>query len=331
MKQIVLKDRPTGKVSLDLFETKEVRLTGLHEGELHLQLVYLSVDPYLRGRMNADSTSMPPFKIGQPLRSSGVLRVVRSASRDFAEGDFVVGQVPWQEEVILSERKVRKIDTSVISAKAYLGVIGMTGLTAYFGLLDIGRPEKDETVVVSAAAGAVGSTVGQIAQIRGARVIGITGTDDKARYLVKEIGFNAAVNYRDSNFAENLKRACPNGIDVYFENVGGEISDAVWPLLNNFARIPVCGTISNYNLPVEDDVGPRIQRYLIQANARMQGFSVTNYKADYKEATKQLVKWLEEGKLTHKETVLNGFDQIVPAFLSLFEGRNIGKIIVEMD
>lgn len=330
MKQIILKERPVGKITEASFETKEVRLNGLHDSELHLKLVFLSVDPYLLGRMNNESADMPSFKRGEPIKSTGVLRVIRSESRDFEEGDLVVGQVPWQEEVIVSEKKVRKIDTSFISAKAYLGVIGMTGLTAYFGLLDIGKPKKGETVVVSAAAGAVGSTVGQIAQIKGAHVIGITGTDDKARYLVKEIGFNAAVNYHDSNFAENLKRACPNGVDVYFESVGGEISEAVWPLLNKFARIPVCGTISNYNSPAEEDVGPRVQRYLIQANALMQGFSVTNYKEDYKEATAQLVKWLREGKLTHKETVLKGFDQIVPAFISLFEGKNMGKIIVEM-
>ncbi|WP_239257140.1 NADP-dependent oxidoreductase [Listeria ilorinensis] len=330
MEQIILKKRPIGLPKQTDFEHKEIKLKGLREGELHLRLAYLSVDPYLRGRMNDVKSYVEPFKLGEPIASTGVLEVIRSKSQDFAVGEKVIATVPWQKEVILPDAQVRKIDVSLASAPAYLGVIGLTGLTAYFGLLDIGKPQPGETVVVSAGAGAVGSAAGQIAQIKGARVVGIAGSDEKVRYMVQELGFDVGVNYRADNYPEILQKACPDGIDVYFENVGGKVSDAVWPLLNRYARIPVCGSISAYNKTAEEDNGPRIQSYLIKTSAEMKGFTVGNYADAFPEARQQLIKWLEEGKLTHKETIVHGFDQIIPAFLSLFEGKNIGKIVIEI-
>ncbi|EUJ33207.1 alcohol dehydrogenase [Listeria floridensis FSL S10-1187] len=331
MKQICLQSRPVGLPNAETFEIKDVKLGGLHSGELHVKLVFLSVDPYLRGRMNDTKSYIPPFRLGSPITSSAVCKVIRSEARDFAPGDMVLAQVPWQEEVIVDSKKVQKVDTTIASAPAYLGVVGMTGLTAYFGLLEIGKPRKGETVVVSAAAGAVGSAVGQIAQIKGAYVVGIAGTDEKVNYLVKELGFNAALNYNDPDFPKKLKKACSKGVDIYFENVGGTISDAVWPLLNKNARIPVCGAISSYNIKPEEDMGPRVQTYLIKSSAMMQGFTVGNFQDEFPEGTRQLVKWLDEGKLTHKETIVEGFDEIIPAFLSLFDGKNIGKIVVKLD
>ncbi|WP_099224622.1 NADP-dependent oxidoreductase [Listeria costaricensis] len=330
MEQIILKKRPIGLPKETDFEHREIKLKGLHEGELHLRLTYLSVDPYLRGRMNDVKSYVEPFKLGDPIESTGILEVVRSKSQDFAVGEKVIATVPWQKEVILPDTQVRKIDSTLASAPAYLGVIGLTGLTAYFGLLDIGKPQPGETVVVSAGAGAVGSAAGQIAQIKGARVVGIAGSDEKVRYMVQELGFDVGVNYRAKNYPEILAKACPDGIDVYFENVGGPVSDAVWPLLNRYARIPVCGSISGYNKTADEDSGPRIQNYLIKTSAEMKGFTVGNYADAFPEGRQQLIKWLEEGKLTHKETLIHGFDQIIPAFLSLFEGKNIGKIVIEI-
>ncbi|WP_163651867.1 NADP-dependent oxidoreductase [Listeria sp. PSOL-1] len=330
MKQINLKTRPVGLPSKDTFEIKDVKLKGMQSGDVHIQLVYLSVDPYLRGRMNDTKSYIPPFKLNEPIVSTGIGKVVKSKSDDFLEGDFVIGSVPWQEEAILPGETLQKIDPAVAKLPAYLGIIGMTGLTAYFGLLDIGQPEPDETVVVSAGAGAVGSAVGQIAQIKGARVVGIAGSEEKIHYMVNELGFDVGINYKTKEFSHNLAKACPNGIDVYFENVGGKVSDAVWPLLNKFARIPVCGTISSYNKTAEEDMGPRVQSYLIKSSAKMQGFTVGDYADQFAEGKKQLVQWLEEGKLIHKETLVHGFDQTIPAFLSLFDGKNIGKIVVDV-
>ena len=205
----------------------------------------------------------------------------------------------------------------------------MTGLTAYFGLLDIGKPKEGETVVVSGAAGAVGSIVGQIAKIKGAHVVGIAGSDEKVKFLIDDLGFDAAINYKTQNVANALIEACPNGIDVYFENVGGEISDAIFPLLNNFARIPVCGAISSYNNE-QPDVGPRVQGYLIKTSSLMQGFTIGHYSPRFGEGATELAGWLKDGKLKYEETITEGFDHTIDAFLDLFKGANIGKSLVQV-
>lgn len=328
-KQIQLKKRPTGVPTSDHFEFVEVPIEKPAKGEILLQTVYISVDPYLRGRMNDTKSYIPPFQLNQAISSGVIGKVVESQSELFEVGDFVIGSLGWQEFSIAKENAVRKIDPNLAPVSAYLSVLGMTGLTAYFGLLDIGKPKAGETVVVSGAAGAVGSIVGQIAKIKGARVVGIAGSDEKVRYLLDELGFDAAINYNTEDVSSALKEACPDGIDVYFENVGGEISDAIFPLLNNFARIPVCGAISAYNKAVPD-VGPRVQGYLIKTSSLMQGFTVGNYSSRFGEGAKELASWLLEGKLKYEETVTEGFEHTIDAFLDLFKGANLGKAIVKV-
>lgn len=328
-KQIKLINRPTGTPTSKDFEMVTAPINSVSEGEVLVKTVYISVDPYLRGRMNDTKSYIPPFQLNEMISSGVVGQVVQSQSSLFKKGDVVLGSLPWQEYSVAKENTVRKIDHKLAPASAYLSVLGMTGLTAYFGLLDIGKPKEGETVVVSGAAGAVGSIVGQIAKIKGARVVGIAGTDDKVKYLVEELGFDAAINYKTQDVAQALRDACPNGIDVYFENVGGEISDAIFPLLNNFARIPVCGAISSYNNE-QTDVGPRVQGYLIKTSSLMQGFTIGNYSARFGEGAKELATWLKEGKLKYEETVTEGFDHTIDAFLDLFKGANLGKAIVKI-
>lgn len=328
-KQIVLKNRPTGTPTHADFEVVNVPVGELEAGEVLIKTIFISVDPYLRGRMNEGKSYVPPFELNEIITSGIIGQVVESQSNRFTKGDMVLGSLGWQEYTIAKENTVRKIDQTLAPASAYLSVLGMTGLTAYFGLLDIGKPKEGETVVVSGAAGAVGSMVGQIAKIQGAHVVGIAGSDEKVKYLIEELGFDAAINYKTQDVATELKKACPKGIDVYFENVGGKISDTIFPLLNNFARIPVCGAISSYNNE-EQDVGPRVQGYLIKTSSLMQGFTIGNYASRYGEGIQQLATWLKEGKLKYEETITEGFDNTIDAFLDLFKGSNIGKALVKV-
>ncbi len=328
-KQIKLINRPKATPTKKNFEMVNAPIGEASEGEILLKTVYISVDPYLRGRMNDAKSYVPPFQLNEMISSGVIAQVVFSKSSLFKKGDVVLGSLPWQEYSIAKENAVRKIDHTIAPASAYLSVLGMTGLTAYFGLLDIGKPKAGETVVVSGAAGAVGSIVGQIAKIKGSHVVGIAGSDEKVKFLLEELGFDAAINYKTQNVAQVLKEVCPNGIDVYFENVGGEISDAIFPLLNNFARIPVCGAISAYNNE-HADVGPRVQGYLIKTSSLMQGFTIGNYSSRYGEGAKDLATWLTQGKLKYEETITEGFDHTIDAFLDLFKGTNIGKAIVKV-
>lgn len=328
-KQIKLIQRPTGTPTKDDFEMVNAPIGKISGGEVLVKTVYISVDPYLRGRMNDTKSYIPPFELNQMISSGVVAQVVDSKSALLEKGDMVLGSLPWQEFSIAKDNTVRKIDHILAPASAYLSVLGMTGLTAYFGLLDIGKPKEGETVVVSGAAGAVGSIVGQIAKIKGAHVVGIAGSDEKVKFLLDELGFDAAINYKTQDVAEALREACPNGIDVYFENVGGEIADAVFPLLNNFARIPVCGAISSYNNE-QVDVGPRVQGYLIKTSSLMQGFTIGNYSSRFGEGAKDLATWLTEGKLKYEETITEGFDHTIDAFLDLFKGANLGKSVVKV-
>jgi NADPH-dependent curcumin reductase CurA len=328
-KQILLKSRPSGIPTHENFELVNVPIGEPVTGEVLIRTVYISVDPYLRGRMNDTKSYIPPFGLNEVISSGVIGQVVESQSDLFKKGDVVLGSLGWQEYNIAKEKTVRKIDHTLAPASAYLSVLGMTGLTAYFGLLDIGKPKEGETVVVSGAAGAVGSIVGQIAKINGARVVGIAGSDEKVKFLIEELGFDEAINYKTQDVSTVLEKACPNGIDIYFENVGGEISDAIFPLLNNFARIPVCGAISSYNNEKED-IGPRIQGYLIKTSSLMQGFTIGNYASRYGEGAIQLANWLKEGKLKYEETITGGFDHTIDAFLDLFKGSNVGKSLVKV-
>ncbi|MCY8988795.1 NADP-dependent oxidoreductase [Bacillus atrophaeus] len=330
--QIQLARRPQGVPKHEDFRFETISVPKPKQGEVLVKTLYVSVDPYMRGRMQNTKSYVEPFALDEALSGGVIAEVVSDGDGQFKKGDIVIGNLNWQEYSAASESALRKIDTSIAPASAYLGILGMTGLTAYFGLMDIGRPKQGETVVVSGAAGAVGSTVGQIAKIKGARVVGIAGSDEKIAYLKDELQFDEAINYKtEDDIQKALADACPDGVDVYFDNVGGPISDSVMNLLNEFARIPVCGAISSYNAESEkDDMGPRVQSKLIKTKALMQGFIVSDYSERFPEGAKQLAEWLKDGKLHYEETITEGFDKIPDAFLGLFQGKNKGKQLIKV-
>jgi len=280
--------------------------------------------------MNDRRSYVAPFQLNEVLTGGIVGEVVESKSNNFVKGNFVVGNLGWQDYSIANEKEVRKIEPEIAPVSTALGVLGMPGLTAYFGLLDIGQPKQGETVVVSGAAGAVGTIVGQIAKIHGCRVVGIAGSDKKTNYLIDELGFDAAINYRTApNLRKALKEACPAGVDIYFDNVGGDISDSVISLINKFARIPLCGQISLYN-DEQVSMGPRLQPRLLTFSASMQGFIVHNYENRFDEGICQLANWLKEKKLKYAENVVEGLENAPTAFIGLFAGDNLGKQIVKV-
>lgn len=331
MKTILLNNRPEGKPTVSNFEfvTEEKELS-ISEGEILLEAAYVSVDPYLRGRMSDAKSYVPPFQLNEPVQSGVVARVVASKNEKFTVGDFVAGMLNWSTQQVSNGEGLNKVDGSKAPLSTYLGVLGMTGLTAYLGLTQIGKPKAGETIVVSGAAGAVGSVVGQIAKILGLHVIGIAGTDEKIDMLKDKFGFDAGINYNTSkNINADIKRLAPNGVDLYFDNVGGPISDAVLFNINHFARIIICGAISVYN-DTETPTGVSVQPFLVKNSALMQGFIVSNYADKFPEAMQQLSGWLAEGKLKYTETIVEGFDNIPTAFIDLFEGKNKGKMIVKI-
>lgn len=328
-KQIILASRPKGLPTLENFKMEEVELTSLNDNEIVLEGMYYSVDPYMRGRMNDAKSYTPPFETGKPLSGGVVAKIIESKSANFKSGDIITGMLPWRKKMIASEKDIRKIDTAIAPASYYLGILGMTGLTAYFGLMHIGKPKAGETVVVSGAAGAVGIVVGQIAKIQGCYVVGIAGTDEKIKMLKEEFGFDDAINYKTTpDIKKAIATACPKGVDIYFDNVGGEISDAVISSINFHARIPLCGQISLYNSS-ETPMGPRLQPMLLTRSVLMQGFIVSNFQEHFPEGIKHLAQWLKEGKLKFTETIEHGFENLPQALLGLFKGDNTGKMIVE--
>ncbi|GGW44533.1 putative NADP-dependent oxidoreductase YfmJ [Arenibacter certesii] len=330
MKTIVLKQRPVGTPTLSDFEliNSDMDLNP-NKGELVLETTYVSVDPYLRGRMSDAKSYVPPFEVGKPLSSGIVAKVTASQNDHFKEGDYVVGMLDWKTKQISNGEGLLKVDGDKAPLSAYLGVLGMTGLTAYLGLTEIGKPKAGETLVVSGAAGAVGSVVGQIGKILGLNVVGIAGTDEKVEMLKSDFKFDHAINYNSTeDMGAALKKACPNGIDIYFDNVGGAISDAVLFNINRFARMIICGAISVYN-STEIPNSISVQPFLIKNSALMQGFIVSNYSDKFPQAMQQLATWLAEEKLSYSETIVEGFDSTPQAFLDLFEGKNKGKMIVK--
>jgi NADPH-dependent curcumin reductase CurA len=329
-KVILLNKRPVGKPALSDFKFTSDSVPVPPVGNILLKTIYVSVDPYLRGRMNDSKSYVPSFETGKPIQSGIIAEVIDSTHSEFKKGDFVSGILEWKEYQVSNGKGLKKVDQNLSSLSSYLGILGMTGLTAYMGLIEIGAPKAGETIVVSGAAGAVGSIVGQIGKISGCNVVGITGTDEKAELLKSKFKFDYAVNYKTStDLNRAVKKACPEGVDVYFDNVGGEISDAVLANINKFARLPVCGAISHYN-DTKIPVGPRLQPILLTKSAMMKGFIVGDYSAKFPEATKQLSIWLKEGKLTHEETIVYGFENIPQAFIDLFDGKNKGKMIVKI-
>ena len=327
-KEIHLINRPKGVPSLDDFLFTETSLPELKHDEILIKTLFLSVDPYMRGRMQDTKSYIPPFKLNEVIVGGGVGQVTESKSENYNVGDFVTGNLNWAEYTITTSKNIRKIDSKVAPISTHLGILGMPGLTAYFGLLNIGKPIPGETVVVSGAAGAVGSAVGQIAKIKGTTVVGIAGSDEKIDYLINDLGFDKAINYKSKTFTDDLAKALPNGVDIYYDNVGGEVTDEVIKHLNNHARIPLCGAISSYNKIV--DIGPRMQSTLIKTSSMIQGFTVGNYTKDFHIAAADLGKWLNEGKLTYNETITEGIENVPSAFLGLFNGVNIGKQLVKV-
>jgi NADPH-dependent curcumin reductase CurA len=327
-KEIRFASRPAGTPTLDNFNLVDTDMPKPADGQVLVRTLYISVDPYLRSRMREGRSYLPPFEIGQVIESGALGEVIESRSPKFQPGDIVTGMFGWRLYNVANADSLMKVPAGVPVTTA-LGVLGMPGLTAYFGLLDIGQPKAGETVVVSGAAGAVGTIVCQIAKIQGCRVIGVAGSDEKNQYLKEELGVDVTINYKQGDIREALKEACPKGIDIYFDNVGGEISDATLPLLNQGARIVLCGQISIYNLD-KPDMGLRPQPYLLVNRAMMKGFIITDYAAKFSEGVKQLAQLLGAGKLKYAENIVEGFENTPRAFIGLFSGENLGKQIVKV-
>ena len=329
-KIILLKKRPVGRPTLDDFEFTNADIPVPLTNNVLLKTLYVSVDPYLRGRMNDSKSYVSSFKIGNPIQSGIIAQVIDSSLAEFNGGEFVSGHLDWKEYQVSDGKGLTKVNAEVSPLSSFLGILGMTGLTAYLGLTEIGKPKAGETIVVSGAAGAVGSVVGQVGKIMRCKVVGITGTDEKAELLKSKFKFDYAINYKTSNnLKEAIRNACPDGVDIYFDNVGGEISDAVLSNINKHARLPVCGAISLYN-DTKISIGPRLQPILLTKSATMSGFIVSDFSEKFPAAIKQLANWLKEGKLTYAETIVNGFDNIPQAFIELFDGKNTGKMIVKI-
>lgn len=326
----VLAKRPAGEPSMDCFELEETETAALTTGELLVQTRYLSVDPYMRGRMSDSESYAEPWAVGEPLNGGIVGEVVEAETDAYDTGDLVTGEGTWAEYSVMDAADVTAVDPSVAAPEAYLGVLGMPGRTAYFGLLEVGDPSPGETVVVSGAAGAVGSVVGQIAKLNGCRVVGFAGTDEKTTWLTEELGFDAAINYKSTDgYQAALADAAPGGVDVYFDNVGGPITDAVFTQLNLDARVAVCGQIAHYN---DETVptGPRKLPQLIAPRATVQGLLVGDFANRFGVATEQLSEWVASGDLSHRETIVEGLSNAPDAFLGIFSGDNIGKQVVQV-
>ena len=328
--KIILASRPQGMPDISNFSIQEESLPVPQAGEALVRTLYLSVDPYIRGRLSEAKSYAEPYKVGEVIKSGAVGQVMESTDPALKQGDIVSGAWGWQRYAAVNTSTLRKVNPDLAPVTTSLGVLGMTGLTAYFGLLDIGQPKEGETVVVSGAAGAVGMVVGQIAKLKGARAVGIAGSDEKNAYLMEQLGFDAAINYRtEPDLKAALEKACPDGVDVYFDNVGGEVSDAVLSLINKNARIPVCGQIALYNLE-KPDQGPRIQGVLLTNTVLMKGFLVGDYAKDYPKAMSELAQWVTQGRIQYAENIVDGFENTIEAFLGLFTGDNLGKQLVKV-
>ena len=323
-RQITLAARPVGYPKPSDFKLLESPVPTPKNGEVLVRTIYLSVDPYQRGRMD------DAIEIGNVMIGGVVGKVVTSNGSDFREGEIVVGNSGWQEYAVSASGDLRKVDPTLGPISTGVGVLGMPGMTAYFGLLEIGKPKSGESVVVSGAAGAVGSQVGQIAKIVGCRVVGIAGSDVKIDYILNELGFDAAFNYKTvDDYYEKLKELCPDGIDVYFDNVGGAITDAVFPLINLRARIVICGQISQYNLE-KPELGPRFLRQLVTKRARVEGFLVNDFSDRFDEGIGQVAEWIKERKLKYREEITEGIENAPEAFIGMLKGENIGKQLVKV-
>ena len=332
-RRVVLASRPVGEPKDSDFRLESAAVPEPGPGQVLARTLWLSLDPYMRGRMSDAKSYAKPVGIGEVMTGGTVAEVERSNDPKFAPGDLVLGMGGWQEYAVMEGKELRKLDPNAAPLSTHLGVLGMPGMTAYTGLLNIGQPKPGETVAVAAATGPVGSLVGQIAKMKGCRAVGIAGGPDKCRALTQEFGFDAAVDHRAPGFPEKLKAACPNGIDIYFENVGGAVWDAVFPLLNDFARVPVCGLIANYNmieLPPGPDRTPQLFRAVLTKRLTIRGFIVWDFAAQAREFATEVGQWLREGRIKYREDVVEGLENAPQAFMGLLKGRNFGKLVVRV-
>jgi len=330
--RIVLVSRPVCEPNASNFRLEEAAIPTPGDGEVLLRTIWLSLDPYMRGRMADGPSYATPVPIGGVMEGGTVCEVIASHHPGFAKGVIVLARAGWQTHALSDGKDLRKIDPSLGPISTAVGVLGMPGMTAYTGLLDIGKPQAGETVVVAAASGAVGSAVGQIAKIKGARAVGIAGGKDKCAYVKSELGFDDCLDHRDPDLAAQLKAACPKGIDVYFENVGGAVFEAVFPLLSAFARVPVCGLIAHYN--DTEAKAPKwagsMMRAVLTKRLTIRGFIVSDFAARHSDFLRDMSQWLAEGKLKHKEFVTEGLDSAPQAFMGLLKGANFGKQLVRV-
>ncbi|SFR59125.1 NADP-dependent oxidoreductase [Litoreibacter janthinus] len=334
-RKIVLAERPVGLPNENTLRLEQSEVPTAGKGEMLLRTVYLSLDPYMRGRMNDAKSYAEPVKIGEEMTGQVVAKVVTSDVDGFAVGDFVLAGNGWQDYAVSDGTQVLNLGTDPENPSWALGIMGMPGYTAYAGLLKIGEPKAGETVVVAAASGPVGATVGQIAKIKGCRVVGIAGGAEKCAHVVDNLGFDVCIDHKAEDFAAQLKDACPDGIDVYFENVGGKVLYGVLPLLNPFARMPVCGMVAWYNipgLPEGPDMGPAIMGTILRMKVKVQGFIIFDSfgPETYKEFAAEMTGWLAEGKVKYKEQIVEGLENAPAALNDLLLGRSFGKMVVKV-
>ncbi|TBR36628.1 MULTISPECIES: NADP-dependent oxidoreductase [Dyella] len=333
--RILLAARPKGEPTPADFRLEDVELAEPSQGQVLLRVLYLSLDPYMRGRMSTAKSYAKPVEIGEVMEGGTVAQVIASRDPAYQAGDIVLAYAGWQTHALASPKQiVRKLDPTQAPVSTALGVYGMPGFTAWSGLREIGKPKAGETLVVAAASGAVGSVVGQIAKLHGARAVGIAGGPDKCAYVRDELGFDVAIDHRAPDFAGQLKQACPDGIDVYFENVGGAVWDAVWPLLNTYARVPLCGLIASYNddgsNKGENDRLPALMRSVLTRSITLRGFIQSEFVRSYPEFLKEMGGWLRDGSMRYREDIVEGLASAPDAFIGLLKGRNFGKLLVHL-
>lgn len=332
--QILLASRPTGMPTPENFRIAQTPVPEPADGQLLLEILYLSLDPYMRGRMDDAKSYAKPVEIGGVMEGGTVARVLASKHPDYTTGDIVLSHSGWQRYALSDGENLRKLDPALAPISTALGVLGMPGFTAWAGLLQIGQPKPGETVVVAAASGAVGSAVGQIARIKGARAVGIAGGPEKCAFVRDELGFDAVIDHRAPDFAQQLADACPKGIDVYFENVGGQVWDAVFPLLNDFARIPVCGLISQYNALPQAEPGADklalVMRDVLKKSLTIRGFIQREFAALRPDFLREAGQWIEDGRLRYREDIVDGLERAPAAFIDLLQGRNFGKLVIKV-
>lgn len=333
-RRFTLASRPTGAPTADNFAFESVAVPEIGEGELLLRTVFLSLDPYMRGRMSDAKSYAKPVSIGDTMVGGTVSRVEESRHLDYQKGDWVVSYNGWQDYAVSDGSGLIKLDPEVAPPSYALGVLGMPGFTAYMGLLDIGKPKTGETLVVAAATGAVGSVVVQIAKLKGCRVVAVAGGEEKCRYAVETLGADACIDHKADDFAEQLAKACPDGIDVYYENVGGKVLDGVLPLLNTSARIPVCGMISQYNatsLPKGPDRLGLLMGMILANRMTVKGFIIfDDYGHRYDEFAQDMGPWVKQGKIHYREQIVDGLASAPEAFIGLLQGENFGKLVIRV-